>query len=212
MVAPLAPERFRIQFTVSRVTHDRLLRAQDLLRHAIPNGDPAAIFDRALITLIAQLEKQKWAAAARPPATSRRAPKGRTISATVRRAVSRRDEGRCAFVGAQGRCAATAFLEFHHIVPYARGGEATEENIQLRCRAHNQYEAEQAFGRAALFVRETSIRYGRRQAASFRLGQQQGVAPLTLPRCLREAVGYHRPFMSPGLAAASRSPIERLRT
>jgi 5-methylcytosine-specific restriction endonuclease McrA len=164
VVAPLAPERFRIQFTVSDATHARLQRAQDLLRHAIPNGDPAAIFDRALIALIAQLEKQKWAASARPRARAR-APKGRTIPAAVRRAVSRRDEGRCAFVGPRGRCAATAFLEFHHVIPYARGGEATEENIQLRCRAHNQYEAERAFDvRAAAFVKEASVPYGRRAA------------------------------------------------
>jgi hypothetical protein len=162
VVAPLAPERFKIQFTVSHDTRDRLRRAQDLLRHAIPSGDPAAIFDRALIVLITQLEKQKWAAAARPRAASRRTPKGRTIPAAVRRVVSRRDGGRCSFVGSQGRCAATAFLEFHHVVPYARGGEATEENIRLRCRAHNQYEAEQVFGaRATVFVREASIGYGR---------------------------------------------------
>jgi len=79
----------------------------------------------------------------------------------VRRAVFRRDEGRCAFVGAEGRCTATAFLEFHHVVPYARGGAATVGNIQLRCRAHNQHEAEQAFGfRAGSFVRERPIDYG----------------------------------------------------
>ena len=28
----------------------------------------------------------------------------------------------------------------------ARGGEATVEGIRLRCRAHNQYEAECTFG------------------------------------------------------------------
>ena len=34
---------------------------------------------------------------------------GRHISATVRRAVWQRDEGRCAFVGRTGRCRETAF-------------------------------------------------------------------------------------------------------
>jgi len=33
------------------------------------------------------------------------------------------------------------------VLPYAAGGQATVDNIQLRCRAHNGYEAEQAFGR-----------------------------------------------------------------
>ena len=43
VVAPIAPERYTVQFTVSRETHDKLRRAQDLLRHLIPDGDIAAI-------------------------------------------------------------------------------------------------------------------------------------------------------------------------
>ncbi|MGH9372818.1 MAG: HNH endonuclease, partial [Vicinamibacterales bacterium] len=46
------------------------------------------------------------------------------------------------------------FLELHHVVPFAAGGAATAENIQLRCRRHNAYEAEQRFGPGPLFVRE----------------------------------------------------------
>jgi len=44
------------------------------------------------------------------------------------------------------RCTERAFLEFHHREPYAIGGEATTANISLRCRRHNAYEAELAFG------------------------------------------------------------------
>ena len=40
--APLAPERYKVQFTVGRATYEKLRRAQDLLRHTIPSGDPAA--------------------------------------------------------------------------------------------------------------------------------------------------------------------------
>jgi hypothetical protein len=47
-VKPLAPERYKIQVTVSRETHDTLRRARDLLRRSIPNGDPAQIITRAL--------------------------------------------------------------------------------------------------------------------------------------------------------------------
>ena len=52
LVRPLAPGHYKVQFTVSSETHDKLRRAQDLLRHAVPNGDPAAIFDRALFMLV----------------------------------------------------------------------------------------------------------------------------------------------------------------
>ena len=61
IVRPLAPERYKVQFTVSSETHDKLRRAQDLLRHVIPSGDPAAIFDRALTMLVAELEKTRLA-------------------------------------------------------------------------------------------------------------------------------------------------------
>ncbi len=41
------------------------------------------------------------------------------------------------------------------------GGEASVENIALRCREHNAYEAELIFGRYdAARVPETSRRYG----------------------------------------------------
>jgi hypothetical protein len=65
-IKPLAPERFKVQFTVSRDTHEKLRHAQDLLRHTIPNGDLAAIFDRALSLLLAELEETKFAAGRRP--------------------------------------------------------------------------------------------------------------------------------------------------
>ena len=45
--------------------------------------------------------------------------------------------------------AITLELEFHHCEPNAIGGEATVANVSLRCRAHNVYEAELAFGRPA---------------------------------------------------------------
>ena len=145
-IAPLAPERYRIQLTVSRETHDKFQRAQTLLRHAVPSGDAAEIFDRALTLLVESLERRRFAETPRPRASGPAAERSRHVPAAVRRDVWRRDGGRCAFFGAEGRCRETAFLEFHHVEPYAAGGAATMENIQLRCRAHNVYEAELFFG------------------------------------------------------------------
>ncbi|HEV7498717.1 MAG TPA: HNH endonuclease signature motif containing protein, partial [Vicinamibacteria bacterium] len=79
----------------------------------------------------------------------------RDLPSHVQRAVWRRDGGQCAFVGRKGhRCTERTFLEFHHIVPYALGGRATVENISLRCRRHNQYEAELVFASDLPEVRE----------------------------------------------------------
>src|SRR5262249_42235523 len=69
------------------------------------------------------------------------------IPADVNRTVRERDQHQCTFVSETGRrCSARTFLELDHIEPVARGGKSTVENLRLRCRAHNQHEAESAFG------------------------------------------------------------------
>jgi hypothetical protein len=161
VVEPLAPARYKVQFTVSKETQEKLRRVQDLMRREIPSGDPGAIFDRALDLLLAQAEKKAFAATSSPRPARPVAPRSRTILAEVRRAVWKRDGGQCAFVGPRGRCSERAFLEFHHLEPYAHGGEATEGNIALRCRTHNAYESELVFGPFdAGLVRETAPDYG----------------------------------------------------
>jgi hypothetical protein len=141
-VTPLSPERYKVQFTVSKETHDKLRRVQDLLRHTVPDGDPAVIFDKAVSLLLTALERTKVAATDRPRPARSTATGSRHIPAGVKRTVWQRDGGRCAFVGTNGRCGETGFLEFHHRVPFADGGETAAGNIELRCRSHNTYEAE----------------------------------------------------------------------
>jgi hypothetical protein len=147
VVAPLAPEQYKVQVTVGRETIDKLRRVQDLMRHAVPNGDPSVIIDKALTVLLTQLERTKLAATPRPRAGQAMTLGTRHVPAVVRRAVWARDGSRCAFVSADGRrCEERGFLELHHTVPYAAGGSATVDAIELRCRAHNLYEAELDFG------------------------------------------------------------------
>jgi len=147
VVTPLAPERYKLQVTLARETHEKLRRAQALARHTLPDGDVGSILDRALTLLINDLERRKFARVASPRSKpDESTASGCHIPAAVRRAVWQRDEGRCAFIGRTGRCRETAFIEFHHVAPYAVGGTATADNIQLRCRAHNQYEARLFFG------------------------------------------------------------------
>ena len=148
VVAPLAPDRYQIRFTASAATCEKLRLAQDMLRHAVPTGDTAEIIDRALSVLLEELAKKKFAATDRPRTSRGAAPGSRYVAAKVRRAVWIRDGGRCAFVSKGGRrCNARAFVEFHHLDPYGVGGEATVDTMELRCRAHNHYEAEIFYGR-----------------------------------------------------------------
>lgn len=88
----------------------------------------------------------------RPGKVRTSATPSRHIPAEVRRRVWQRDGGRCAFIGARGRCTERGFLEFHHVRPFADGGESVVENLALRCRAHNAYEASRWGG--TLFARE----------------------------------------------------------
>ena len=145
-VKPLAPERYKVQFTVSGETHARLREAQELLRHCIPDGDVATIFERGLTLLVTQMRKTRHALAERPRVTSARAGVGRHIPASVKREVWQRDQGQCAFVGSIGRCTERGFLEYHHRIPFSDGGATSPDNLELRCRPHNAFEVERWFG------------------------------------------------------------------
>jgi hypothetical protein len=134
-----SPERYRVQFTIGKESHDRLRRLQALLRREIPDGDAGAIVERALMLLLEKVETAKLGAAKSPrvprairPGTDKPT-SSRDVARDVKRSAWRRDGGQCAFVSPDGhRCTERAFLEFHHIRPYAHGGPATAENISLR--------------------------------------------------------------------------------
>jgi hypothetical protein len=147
LVRPLATDRYEVRFTADGETRRLLREAQDLLGHALPSGDLAAVFHRALVVLVTDLKRRKFGATSRPRPVRVSKTGSRTSGAAVRREVGARDANRCAFVSKDGhRCGETRFLEFHHVVPHAVGGRATAENIQLRCRAHNGHEVDLFFG------------------------------------------------------------------
>ncbi len=170
-VAPLAPKRYALQLTMSQEMHDKLRHAQALLSHALPSGDVAAVLERALDEFIAKLEKAKYAAAEKPRAIkANTSANPRQIPAHVKREVRERDGFQCTFVSESGqRCPERHFLEFDHIDPVSRGGKATAERMRLRCRAHNQYEAEQSFGHAFMQRKLYEAREGREGNACTRI-------------------------------------------
>ena len=144
-VEPIAEQRYVLRACVGQGTLDKLHHVQSLLSHKIPNGDLPAVLDRVLDLAIGQLEKKKLGASSKPSKKSSSSP--RYIPASTRHAVWQRDGGQCTFVSESGhRCTERKLLELDHAIPVARGGPATVENIRLRCRAHNQYGADQAFG------------------------------------------------------------------
>ena len=170
-VAPLSPGRYELHTTLDQATHDNLRRLQELLSHSVPSADIAEVLGRAFELAIQALEKRRFAATSRPRAR-RRSKSARHIPAHVRREVSDRDRYQCTFVSASGRrCTERRFLEYDHVHPVARGGEATVANTRLRCRAHNQYEAERTYGVG--FMLEKRRAAGAREEAA---GLLRGVA------------------------------------
>ncbi len=155
---PLSAEKYSLQLTIRRSTHDKLMHAKALLSHAMPSGDVAEVLDRALDVLIQQLERRKFAATDKPRATvltsgapnscpDEARPVRRYVPAQVRRSVWQRDGGRCTFVSDAGhRCTARELLEYDHADPISQGGASTAPRMRLRCRAHNQFTAECEFG------------------------------------------------------------------
>jgi hypothetical protein len=61
-----SPERYRVQFTIGKESHDRLRRLQALLRREIPDGDAGAIVERALTLLLDEVENAKVGATKNP--------------------------------------------------------------------------------------------------------------------------------------------------
>jgi len=61
----------------------------------------------------------------------------RYIEADVRRAVTRRDDGKCVYCGKRGRNKGwfrdEVKLEFGHAIPHSKGGDVCVDNIQLEC-------------------------------------------------------------------------------
>jgi hypothetical protein len=76
-VTPLAPDRYKLQLTIGGETLEKLRLAKDMLSHAIPSGDDAAVLDRALTALLGELAKKKFADTRKPRQSRAKDPRAR---------------------------------------------------------------------------------------------------------------------------------------
>lgn len=166
-VTPRAPERFALQAMLDDSAHADLVALQALLSHAIPSSDLGAVLGRALTIARRVLERQRHRDTSMPHRSPRRTTTDPAhIPARVRRQVWQRDGQRCTFVGRHGhRCTETHLLELDHVLPVARGGRGTVDNLRVRCRAHNQLEAERVFGVAFMHAQREHAHAARTRSA-----------------------------------------------
>ena len=158
-VEPRAEDRYRLQVTISREVRDMIERARDRMSHVIPNGDLSALVEAAFRALDEKLERKRFGETSREP--KKKAPKEKPgvkkakakskstgPSEETRRRVFKRDGEQCTYRSADGRrCSSRKCLELDHIISRAKGGSDDEDNLRVRCRAHNGLHAEDTFGK-----------------------------------------------------------------
>jgi HNH endonuclease len=152
---PISADRWSLRVTLDAQAKTDLETLASLLNHA-KGRDLAAVLHEAIRCGIERHGRRKGAVS---PARTRSAPElpaseapppgiRETIPAHVRREVWLRDGGRCAWTSADGhRCGSRWKLELDHVLPVARGGASTADNLRIVCKSHNLLHAEQTFGR-----------------------------------------------------------------
>ena len=139
--------------TMTAEAYADLKRAKELLGHCIPDGDTVKVIERALRTLVEDLERDRRAKTSRPQASVRPSKSGH-VSAATRRVVFARDGEQCTYVDSEGRrCECRTRIELDHIQPRARGGSDEASNRRARCRSHNVHAAEEIFGKEHVAAR-----------------------------------------------------------
>ncbi len=148
-VEPLTADESRVHVTVSRRFLKKLEAARDALSHSHPDAGIEEILEAGLDLLLDRDAKRKGLVK-NPRATPRPSSNPDYVPAHVRRAVWKRDGGKCQFRLASGEiCGSTLRLEIdHHPIPRALGGPSTVENCRLACDVHNDREARRVFGDA----------------------------------------------------------------
>jgi hypothetical protein len=152
---PLAPARYKVQFTADVELRDKLERLQALMRSSVPDGDLARIINVAVTEKLERLEAKRFAKtkkARKTLAETDTRPKSRYIPAAVRRITYERDGGRCTYRDEHGRrCTRRHDLEFHHHgTPFGRGGPHSPDVVRLMCKAHNALMAEEDYGKEVM--------------------------------------------------------------
>ena len=164
-VEPLTAELRRLHLTVDRQFLKQLGIARDGLSHVIPGATAEQVLKAALEALLekqararGQVKRPRKRVASTTPVTTTPAPTSaeplhrrpgprEAVPADVRRAVWKRDQGRCQWpLDSGGRCGSTHQVELDHLKPWARGGDHEVEDLRLLCHRHNQLAARQAFG------------------------------------------------------------------
>jgi hypothetical protein len=168
-VEPLTADLSRVHMTVPRSYHEKLEALRAALSHSHPGASAGELIEAAFDLALEQLAKRRGLV--KKPRGEPRPAKPEHVPAHVRRAVWKRDGGKCQWpLESGGICGSTHQVELDHVRPRARGGPSTIENLRCACKIHNHLAARQLFGDAWM------DRYGRG-----RRGRASGAAGIPAP-------------------------------
>ena len=146
-VEPLTADLRRLHVTVSRRFLEKLEAARAALSHSHPGADAQEILEAGLDLLLERHAKRKGLV--EKPRREPPPAKPGHVPAHVKRAVWKRDGGRCQWpVDKGGVCGSTHQVELDHVVPRGLGGPPTVENTRCLCRVHNGLAARRIYGDA----------------------------------------------------------------
>jgi hypothetical protein len=170
---PLTANHTLLQVTVDQETLQLLQEVKSLLSHEIPDGDLNKILKkiskesleilktkkgRSTKTKIQIPDPQRLRSESRVgeivPQTKHRSSKhcdiknpSRYIPIETRRLVFQKAQGRCEFIGSDGkRCESHYQLEIDHKVAWSQGGSHDEANLRCLCKVHNTFRTKETHG------------------------------------------------------------------
>ena len=131
-VTPLDSTWSLFQLSAPREFFTELEEVKNLLAHAAPGARVHDVLVRALRALKAELMKKKIGAG-RVIELPDQTKSGHYVPRPIARAVWHRDAG--AFTATDGTCCGSKEqIEFQHMIPVARGGKTSVDNLEIHCR------------------------------------------------------------------------------
>ena len=136
-------ERFELKFSVTKEVFEEFEALRDELSNKL--GQDLSL--EAVFSEVVKAQRVKNVPKPRVPSL-RKNKSSRRIPASVKREVLERDNHQCTYCAEDGtRCSERRYLQFDHIVPFARGGSSEASNLRILCAGHNRMCAEESFGR-----------------------------------------------------------------
>ncbi len=163
---PINEEKTLIQFTAGKNLMGKIQKLNSLLSQQNKTGSLEALFEKLTDLALEKLdperrEQRRQIRKSKKTNSSTLSPPPAEVKSQDRQLVSRhipqvlrdriwvRDQGQCQHRDLKTGmfCGSKQRLELDHKFPFALGGENLEENLQLRCRMHNQWRSDILFSR-----------------------------------------------------------------